>query len=113
MLTKSLHSEEKMTVSRKSGSVLKNRINLEYNAFYAWLYAFTHALGGFYFGYSMVIMNNLGKSIYIKSMDVDEEDYTKVLSLQNTVFGILKMAASLIAGLLANNPLAKRLLNKG
>lgn len=98
----SIHSEGLLddTPSRRSTKI--KSINHSYNCFYAYAYSLIHALGGFYFGFSLVCMNNLGKSIFQHSMHLDDKAYESIMDHQNTVYGIAKMCASPLAGLLAN-----------
>ena len=52
----------------------QNSKNTSYNCFYAYMYAFIHSLGGFYFGFTLICINNLGESIFKKSMHITDDD---------------------------------------
>lgn len=91
-----------LDTSENHRSTYTNTVNNSYNWFYAYAYTFIHSLGGFYFGYSIICINNLGKSIFQHSMHVDDEAYESIMTHQNTFFGICKLCASFLAGLLAN-----------
>jgi len=60
---------------------------------------FIHCISGFYFGWSMTCMNNLGKPILKRGMGyTDSGEIASWLGNINLAYGIGKMFGSLLAG---------------
>ena len=69
--------------------------NPEYSAFKVYCFLFLHYWSGFYFGYSMTSMNNLGKPILRAGMGYyGDDEIAKWLGNINLFYGIGKMIGS-------------------
>ena len=92
-------SNNTQSITRKD----KTRKNPNYSSIKAWSYALIQATGGFYFGYSMTCLNNLGGPVVKHHLGItDPNEYIKTLGSLSLVFGIGKVIGSQLAGSLAN-----------
>jgi sugar phosphate permease len=73
-------------------------LNPKYSGFRAYTFLVLHCISGFYFGYSMTCLNNLGKPI-LRDMGIsDEADISSGLGKLNLAFGLTKVVASILGG---------------
>ena len=72
--------------------------NPKFSAFRCYFFLVLHCLSGYYFGYSMTCLNNLGKPILRDMGITDEKDISSSLGSLNLAFGITKVVASILGG---------------
>ena len=80
---------------------LKDEKNKGYSAMYASMFLIIHCMSGFFFGYQLSVLNNLGKPILEGTLDVHGNDADNWLGRFGMGFGLGKVCGSLIGGSLA------------
>ena len=102
-----LNTDEKL--DKNSKLYYTNSKNPKFSLCKQWIYILIHSTMGFYFGYAMTALNNLGTPIF-SSMGVEEKDQINIKGNVSYCFGIAKLIASQIVGSYAHKIGRKNML---